>query len=42
MLYINNNAATMDCYSTTGSAFLGTDLSTANPYFYIGGSYLTA
>ena len=42
MLYINNNAATMDCYSTTGNAFLGTDLSTANPYFYIGGSYLTA
>jgi hypothetical protein len=42
MLYINNNAATMDCYSTTGIGFLGTDLSTANPYFYIGGSYLTA
>jgi hypothetical protein len=32
----------MDCYSTTGIGFLGTDLSTANPYFYIGGSYLTA
>ena len=40
-LYVSPTTVNIDCYKTDGSNFLGTDLSTATPDMYIGGSYLT-
>lgn len=40
-LYVNSNANSIGCYRSDGATFLGTDLASTTPAFYLGGSYFT-
>jgi hypothetical protein len=40
-LYINNNDSNIQFYNASGGSYLGTDLNSATPTFYICGSFIT-